>query len=181
MFDTRRLVHLSMLIAMGTVLHLVEAMVAIPLPLPGVKLGLANIVTVIALCLYGVRAGITVAVVRVLLGSLASGLFLSPGFMLSLAGSVTGALIMALLLRKTRCFSIIGISMAGATGHNIGQLLAAALLLQNSAVFYYLPVLILSGIPTGIFTGYLVMHLLDHLRKTGVLDSIRTEQPTAQG
>ena len=181
MFDTRRLVYLSMLIAMGTVLHLVEAVVAIAFPVPGIKLGLANIVTVIALCLYGVREGLTVSVARVLLGSLASGMFLSPGFFLSLSGSVAGALVMALLLRKTRCFSIIGICMAGATGHNLGQMLAAALLLQNSAVFYYLPVLILSGIPTGIFTGYLVMHLLDHLRRTGLLDRIRFEKPTVQG
>lgn len=158
---TRRLVFLSMLVAMGTALHVVEGMLAIPLPVPGVKLGLANIVTVLAIYLYGLRDGLTVALLRVLLGSLIGGVFLAPGFLLGLTGAVSSTLIMAFLLKRTRCFSMIGVSMAGAVGHNIGQLLAASLLLQTSAVLYYLPILLLAGIPTGMFTGYLLNSLLE--------------------
>ena len=159
--DTRRLVDLPMLTAIGTALHVVEAIFVIPLPVPGVKLGLANMVTLLALHRYGFRDGLTVALMRVLLGSLVTGIFLSPGFLLAVSGAALSSAVMALLLKSTRCFSMIGVSMAGAAGHNIGQLLAASLLLQSGAVVYYLPVLLFTGIPTGFLTGYLLNSLLE--------------------
>lgn len=175
MFGTRRVIFLALLVAMGTALHVVEGMLSIPVPIPGVKLGLANIVTLLAIYLYGFRDGVTVALLRVLLGSLIGGMFLSPGFLLGLTGAVSSSLVMALLLKRTGCFSMIGISMAGAVAHNIGQLLAASLLLQSGAVIYYLPVLLLTGIPTGILTGFLLNSLLEHNRSSGILhDFIRT-------
>lgn len=167
---TRRLVFLALLVAMGTALHVVEGMLSIPLPIPGVKLGIANIATLLAIYLYGFRDGLTVALMRVLLGSLISGMFLSPGFLLGLAGAVSSSLVMALLLKRTTCFSMIGISMAGAVGHNIGQLMAASLLLQSTSIMYYLPVLLITGIPTGIFTGFLLNSLLAH--ESGILHNI---------
>lgn len=172
---TRRVVFLALLVAMGTAMHVVEAMLSIPLPVPGVKLGLANIVTMLAVYLYGFRDGLTVALMRVVLGSLIGGMFLSPGFLLGLTGAVGSTLVMALLLKHTSCFSMIGISMAGAVGHNVGQLLAACLLLQSGAILYYLPVLLLVGIPTGIFTGFLLNSLIEHSRTSGILqDFVRT-------
>lgn len=158
--STRKMVYLSMLIAMGTALHVVEGMFPIPLPVPGVKLGLANMVTLLALYLYGFRDGLTVALLRVFLASLVGGTFLSPGFLLAITGAVGSTAVMALLLKHTRCFSMIGTSMAGALGHNLGQLFAASLLLQSSAVIYYLPILLFSGTATGFFTGYLLNSLL---------------------
>jgi heptaprenyl diphosphate synthase len=175
MFSTRRLVYLSLLVALGAVLHLVEGMFPIPLPLPGVKLGLANIVTLFAICLYGLKGGLAVATARVFLGSLIGGVFLSPGFLLALSGAILSTLVMAWLFKHTTCFSVIGISMAGAVGHNMGQLLAASLILQSSAVFHYLPVLLLAGIPTGFFTGYILKSLLDRLEKTGQLRGMTRE------
>jgi heptaprenyl diphosphate synthase len=175
MFSTRRLVFLSMLVALGAVLHVLEGLFPVPLPLPGVKLGLANIVTLFALYLYGVRAGLAVATARVLLGSLISGVFLSPGFFLALSGAIAGTLIMAMLLNYTSCFSLIGVSMAGAVGHNLGQLLAASIILQSSSVFYYLPVLLLAGVPTGIFTGYILKSLLERLEKADLLRGMTRE------
>lgn len=174
-YGTRKVVFLALLVAMGTALHVVEGMLSIPMPIPGVKLGLANVVTLLAIYLYGFRDGLTVALLRVLLGSLISGMFLSPGFLLGLTGAVSSALVMAFLLKQTTCFSMIGISMAGAVGHNIGQLLAASLLLQSGAVIYYLPVLLLTGIPTGILTGFLLNSLLEHNKTSGILlDFTRT-------
>jgi uncharacterized membrane protein len=169
MFSTRRLVFLSLLIAVGAALHVAEAMLPLPLPLPGVKLGLANIVTLWALRNYGTRDGIIVAFSRVLLGSLIGGAFLSPGFLLGLTGAVVSTLVMALLLNYTECFSLIGISLAGAVGHNAGQLLAASLLLQSSSVISYLPVLLLAAIPTGVFTGYMLKSLQERLDRAGIL------------
>lgn len=172
MFSTRRLVYLSLLLAMATTLHVLEGFFPIPLPVPGVKLGLANIVTLLVLYLYDLRAGLTVAIARVLLGSLLGGTFLSPGFFLGLTGAVVSTLLMALLVNKTHCFSLLGISLAGAVGHNLGQLLMAALLLQNRAIFFYLPVLLLAAIPTGLMTGYILQSLLDRLEKTGILSEM---------
>ncbi len=169
-FGTRRMVFLSLLVALATAMHLVEALLPLPLPIPGVKLGLANIVTLLAIYLYGLRDGLIVALMRVLLGSLLSGMFLSPGFLLGMSGAVCSTLIMAEVLKRTSCFSMIGISMIGAAGHNIGQLLAASLLLQSPSLMYYFPVLLLAGIPPGIFTGYLLNSLLQHNKKTGILN-----------
>lgn len=171
------MVFLSLLVALATALHLVESLLPIPLPIPGMKLGLANIVTLLAIYLYGFRDGLTVALLRVLLGSLLSGMFLSPGFLLGITGTIFSTLVMAALLKRTSCFSMIGISMAGAAGHNIGQLLAASLLLQSTSLIYYLPVLLLAGIPTGIITGYLLNSLLAHNGKSGILNSFI---PTSQ-
>jgi len=169
MFSTRRLVYLSLLLAMATALHLLEGFFPIPLPLPGVKLGLANIVTLLVLYLYDLRAAMTVAIARVFLGSLLGGTFLAPAFFLGLTGAVTSTLIMALLVKKTSCFSPMGISLTGAVSHNLGQLLMASFLLQNQAIFFYLPVLLLGAIPTGLVTGYLLQGLLERLEKSRIL------------
>jgi len=172
MSSTRRLVFLALLIAMGSALHLAEAMLPLPLPVPGLKLGLANIVTLLALGLFGIRGGLTVAVGRVFIGSLLGGAFFSPGFFLGLSGAVASTLVMALLLDRTSCFSLVGISLAGAVTHNIGQILAAALLLQNSAIFAYLPVLLLASLPTGLFTGFVLKSLQERLDRTALLPDL---------
>jgi heptaprenyl diphosphate synthase len=171
MFSTRRLVYLSLLLAMATALHVLEGLFPIPLPFPGVKLGLANIVTLLVLYLYDLRAGLTVAIARVLLGSLLGGTFLSPGFLLGLTGAVVSKMVMALLVKKTG-FSALGISLAGAIGHNLGQLVMAALLLQSQAIFFYLPFLLLAAIPTGLVTGYILQRLRERLEKTGILPEL---------
>lgn len=172
MFSTRRLVYLSLLLAMATALHVLEGLFPILLPFPGVKLGLANIVTLLVLYLYDLRAGLTVAIARVFLGSLLGGTFLSPGFLLGLTGAVTSTLIMALLVKKTDCFSPLGISLAGAVGHNLGQLAMASLLLQNWAIIFYLPFLLLAAIPSGLVTGYILQRLLDRLENTGIMPEL---------
>jgi heptaprenyl diphosphate synthase len=163
------LVFLALLVALGTALHVAESLLALPLPIPGVKLGLANIVTLLAIYLYGFREGLTVALMRVLLASLIGGFVLSPSFLLGISGAVISTLVMAILLRYTRCFTAIGISMAGAVGHNIGQLLAAWLLLQSVSIFFYLPILLLAGVPSGLFTGYVLKYLLEQSENSGVL------------
>ncbi len=167
MFDTRKLVFFSLLVAMGLTLHVVEGMIPHPFPFPGVKLGLANVVTLFALYFYGLREGIAVALVRVVLGSLIGGMFLSPGFLLSLSGAVCSTLVMHFLLHSVMNFSIKGVSVAGAISHNMAQLLTAALLIQCRSIFYYLPVLLVAGTATGVVTGHLMQALIERLEKTG--------------
>lgn len=157
-----------MLIAMGVAMHVVESLFVLPLPVPGVKLGLANIATVLALYLFGVRDGLLVAVSRVFLGSLLGGVFLSPAFFMALGGSLCSTLTMGVFMRWS-CFSVIGVCIAGAAAHNCGQLLAALVLLKNSAVVYYLPLLLAAALPTGLFTGFAMQSLFKKLRRAGVL------------
>ena len=177
MSNTRKLVFISLLVAMGTTLHVVEGMIPNPFPLPGVKLGLANIVTLIALYYYGLRDGMAVAVLRVVLGSLAGGVFLSPGFLLSLSGAVVSTMVMACLLRHAQCFSIKGVSVAGAVSHNVGQLLAASLLIQSRSIFFYLPFLLLAAVATGMITGHLLDLVIKRLDKSGIINKYADELP----
>lgn len=118
--------------------------------LPGVKLGLANLVILVLLYRTNWKMALTVNIMRILMsGLLFSGLF---GTVYSLCGGLLSFLVM-LICRKTNLFSVIGVSMAGGVFHNIGQLLIAAAITETVNIFYYLPILIVSGTASGILIG----------------------------
>ena len=165
MSKTQKLVYFSLFVTLATALGVLETMFPNPFPIPGIKLGLANIVTLLVLAMYGLKEGLLVSLLRVLFTSLLGGTLLSVGFFLSLSGALLSTLVMALLFRYMPTLSIIGISMAGAVSHNIGQLLTASVLIQTGYIFYYLPILLLAGIPTGLSTGYIARLLLDFLEE----------------
>ncbi|PKM89672.1 MAG: heptaprenyl diphosphate synthase [Firmicutes bacterium HGW-Firmicutes-12] len=164
MSSTQKLVYFSFFITLASVLGLLEAFLPNPFPLPGVKLGLANIVTLLVIYLFGTKEGLAIAFLRVLFVSFLSGTFLSVGFFLSLSGATVSALVMAALKKYIPSLSIIGISIAGAVTHNIAQLLAASVLIQTGYIFFYLPVLLLASLPTGLSTGYMARLLLPYLQ-----------------
>ena len=144
-----RVATLALLTTLALMFSYVESLLPAPGP-PGVKLGIANIVIVI--CLYRYSAGEAAAVnlLRVAMaGLLFTGLF---GALYSLAGAVV-SLAGMILLKKTGLFSMTGVSMAGGVLHNLGQLIVAALLVEETAIFYYFPLLLFSGIASGILTG----------------------------
>ncbi len=178
MVSTRKLTTIAVLVALAIVLHLFEALIPIPFPIPGVKLGLANIVTLLALVLFDFKTALTIAFMRTVLGSLLSGTLFNIAFFLSFSGAITATCVMAILLYLGKSlnfhfrFSLLGLSVAGAATHNLGQLAMAALLIKHSGIFYYLPVMLLSSIPTGILTGLLLRELLKHLKASGQLDEI---------
>lgn len=149
----RKISLLGVFLGIGLVLHLVESLFPPPLPLPGVKLGLANIVTLIVLFLGSIREAFLVSLFRILLGSLLGGTFLQIGFFLSLGGGFAGFLTM--VVAKKMNFSLMGTSIVGALSHNLGQIIVIFLFLGTSAVFWYLPLFLLIALPCGIFTGYL--------------------------
>lgn len=163
MSKTHRLVYFSLFVTLATALGFLEMLLPNPLPLPGIKLGLANIVTLLVLYLYGIKEGLTVSLLRVLFASFLGGTFLSVAFLLSLSGALLSTLVMALLIKYVTSLSIIGISIVGAVAHNIGQLLTASLLVQTGYIFFYLPILLLAGLPTGLSTGYIARLLLRYL------------------
>ena len=162
--DTRRIVMLGLFISIAGVLHAVESWLPLPIPVPGAKLGLANIVSLFVISLYGWRDALAVAVLRVLLGSLLSGVFLGPAFIMAMSGAVISALVMAYVYRFWRpTFSLVGISVIGAAVHNITQITVAALLVASVGLYWYLPYLILLSLPTGLATGFTGVFFLDRL------------------
>lgn len=161
MNKTRRLVLLSLFVAVASVLHVVEVWLPLPLPVPGIKLGLANIISLIVIATFGWCDAIYVVIVRVLLASLFGGLFLGPAFAMSMSGGIASTVVMAyafLYCRST--FSLIGISIIGATIHNVTQIVVAAFLVSSVTLLWYLPYLILFALPTGLATGIAVSHFL---------------------
>lgn len=164
MYKTQKLVYFSFLTTLAAALGLLEAMLPNPFPLPGIKLGLANIVTLLVIYVFGLKEGLAISILRVLFVSFLSGTFLSVAFFLSLSGGILSALVMAVMKIYVHDFSIIGISIAGSVAHNVGQLLTASFLIQTGYIFFYLPVLLLAALPTGLLTGYIAGLLLPYLK-----------------
>lgn len=155
--------HLALLISLALVFSYVEAIIPFNPGIPGVKLGVANIVTVITLYMFGNRDAFIVIVIRVLIaGLLFNGVFGACYAMAGAAVSLTGMV----LLRKTGLFSPVGVSMAGGVLHNLGQLLVAAALIEDMKIFFYFPVLMFSGIIAGIAVGAGSVLILARLKKS---------------
>ena len=147
--------------AAAIALSVVEA--AIPSPLPGVKPGLANIVTLIVLARHGWRDAVWVTLLRVVAGSLVLGQFLAPGFFLSLAGSLTSlAMLGAVLHLPSRWFGPVSQSLFAAFAHIAGQLLVARLwLVPHDGVFYLVPIFALAALVFGLVNGLTVAKMLE--------------------
>lgn len=159
---TRDMVLLSLLTAQAIVLHYIESF--IPVIAPGAKLGLANIMTIVTLYIFGTKYALMVSVIRILLGSLLSG---NPmGILFGLAGGLLSLTIMAILKKYPKYFSLIGVSTAGAALHNLGQLITAALLYKTKGIlFTYMPILMLTSAITGYFIGFASNHIIIYLKE----------------
>jgi len=161
--DKRRIAILS---AYALALHGFEAL--LPSPIPWLRLGLANIITLTALVLFGFRTAFTITLIRVILGSLFAGTFLGPSFVLSLGGGICGTCAMgAMLVISKRFFGPIGLSLIGALFHNIAQLfLAYWIFIQRiEAVIFIAPVIMLLGTLTGLVNGIVSDILIKNLLK----------------
>ena len=147
---TRRIAVSAMFAALALIFSYIEAILPLSTGIPGVKLGIANLVVILALYNMNFRYAMGINVIRILVaGLLFNGLF---GALYSLAGGVVSLTIMW-LLKRTGLFSMAGVSMAGGVAHNMGQLLVASALVSNLKMFVYLPVLMFSGIAAGILIG----------------------------
>ncbi|NLA57365.1 MAG: Gx transporter family protein [Firmicutes bacterium] len=150
--NTRRITWIGVLVSQALVLHTVERMLPIPQLAPGVKLGLANIITLVALNILPWADAFLVMVLRSLLGALLGGGASSVLF--SLAGGTLSFLAMSFLMKyKDVLFSIAAISVGGAFLHNVGQILMASLIVETFNIFVYFPILAASALVTGFFTG----------------------------
>lgn len=159
--ELKKITRLSMLLALAIVLNLIESIVPIfNGMIPGLKLGLANTITLVVLYIYSFKDALSLSVLRVLLvGILRTGLF-SITFFFSLGGSILSILSMY-IMKKTK-LSIVGVSIIGSIFHSIGQIIIAILILNNNAMIYYLPWLLVFSIPTGIVTGLISKELVKY-------------------
>ncbi len=152
----------GLLVALAFILSYVEALVPINLGIPGVKLGLANLVVLIALYTLDLRWAFTISVVRIVLAGLTFGGLFS--MLYSLAGGLLSFVVMALLSRKN-LLGTVGVSICGGVAHNIGQLLMAMLVLETGSVWYYFPVLLISGSVAGVLISLLGGWMTGRVRK----------------
>ena len=154
---TKRIAYCAMLTALAMIFGYVEALIPFSFGVPGIKLGLANLVIVVALYMLSANQVFFIQLARIVLVSF---LFGNMSMMLySLAGGILSFFVMCLLKRK-KDFSIIGVSIAGGVSHNIGQLIVASLVVQNIWLAYYLPVLMIAGLVTGFLIGVLAHKIL---------------------
>lgn len=161
--DAKKITRLGLLTAVALIMFVIELQIPNPVPIPGVKLGLANVVTVYAVFRFRGRDAFIMVLARLLLGSLLCGTIVS--FLFSLCGSL---LCLAGMLPLSRAVSeryIWFCSVAGAVLHNVGQMIAAVAVMQTFSVLVYLPPLLVSGCITGAFTGICAQFVINRVKK----------------
>lgn len=158
--SARNLTSIALLAALALIFSYIEVLIPFNFGIPGVKLGIANLVVIVALYYFGPLPAFTINLVRVIIaGLLFTGLF---GFLYSLAGALL-SFVMMLLMKKTGLFSVTGVSICGGVFHNLGQILTAALLISSLRIFAYFPVLIISGVISGAIIGIVACLVLRRL------------------
>ncbi len=160
----KQIAEYGLLIALAMVLSYVEFLIPFSVAVPGVKLGLANIVVVFALYRLGKTEAFVISILRVLLMTFMFGNAFALFY--SLSGAILSFAAMLLLL-KTKRFSHIGVGISGGVFHNIGQILCAMVLLGTKQIAYYLPVLLVSGTIAGIAIGVIAGILINRLKPGG--------------
>ena len=146
----RQITTMGMLVALAMVLGFVETLIPINLGIPGMKLGLANIVVVIALFLFDIKTAVVVSILRIIL------IAMTFGNMSMMFYSIAGAslsLLSMIVISKIKSFSLIGVSIVGGIMHNVGQIICAAFVVRTNGVFTYLPVLMIAGLVSGALIG----------------------------
>lgn len=161
--SVKHLVLLSMFTSISLVIFILEAQIIIPIPIPGIKLGLANIVTLFVLQKYSIKDAFAVLIMRIFLGSLFTGTLVSCIY--SFSGGILCLLGMAFLCRILHGKFLWFTSVCGAILHNIGQIIAAIAVMKTIQVIWYMPFLLLSGCVTGLLTGFAAMFVLNRWNK----------------
>ena len=162
MKSTKKMTTITMLIAISIIFHMVESMIPVPVPIPGFRLGLANIVGLIALYLFDAKTMFTINVMRVVLASLLRGIIFGTGFWLSITGVLLNSFVCVIAKQKSHV-SIYGVSVAGSVFHSIGQVLAVTFIYQQFFMQAILPILTLLAIPTGLFVALMAQQVLKRI------------------
>lgn len=168
MNNSKRFAVIIILVTNAIIISFLESFIPVPIPVPGIKLGLGNIITMIAITFLGFKDVLFIVLVRSFVVAI-----LTRGVMMlafSLSGGILSAIVMWLMYKKlSKFFSIKGISIAGAIVHNTTQITVASLILGQMVVLYYLPILLVSAVVTGLVTGSIGELAINEVRKKGIL------------
>jgi len=168
--SSKRNAVIIILVCNAILISLLELIIPVPIPIPGVKLGLGNIITIIAIIFLDLKAVLMMVLLRCIVVAV-----LSKGIMMmafSLSGGILSALIMWLVYKKLHnIFSIKGISIVGAIVHNTAQVIVASLILGQMIILYYLPILLVSSVVTGLITGSISDLTVREISKRGIFSN----------
>lgn len=157
---------LGMLLGVALILSYVESLIPFAFGIPGMKLGLPNAAILIVLFLFGWKEALAINVLRIVVsGFLFGSMF---GILFSLAGAIISFIVMC-IAKKLDVFSIKGVSICGGVSHNIGQMLVAVYVVKTSGILYYLPVLMIGGLITGILIGIISENIIPRIRREVIL------------
>lgn len=159
---SKKVAFFALHVALAFVFSYLESLIPFNFGIPGIKLGLANLVVVTALYTVGEKQAFAVSVIRIILSGLTFGGVFSLVY--SLAGGILSFLAM-LIAKRCRALSVTGVSVIGGSIHNIGQLIAAAIVMETPSIAYYLPVLLFSGAVTGAVIGVISNLIINRLDK----------------
>ncbi len=159
---TKKIALCGVLTALAMIFSYIESVIPVPIPVPGIKLGVANIAVITILYVLGVKEAIVINLLRIVLTSLLFGNVNS--FLFSISGAALSLTIM-IIMKKLDFFSCIGVSVCGGVMHNIGQIIAAVFIMGSEAIVFYLPVLIVSGVFTGVVIGVVSGIVAKRVRK----------------
>ncbi len=151
----------GILTTLAMIFSYIDSLISIPIPVPGVRIGISNIAIITVLYIVGVKEAVIVNILRITLTSILFGNITS--FWFSITGGMLSIVIMV-LLKKIDTFSMVGVSVAGGVSHNIGQIIAAVLIMETNTILYYLPVLLITGTFTGIIIGIVAAMVLKRLK-----------------
>lgn len=159
-----RMIFISILVAIGLALSVLESAIPLPIAMPGARLGLSNIVVLVSIVVFGFKDGLKVSALKSTVLMLVTGSVSS--FIYSIFGAILSCIMMYIAYRyMSKIFSLIGVSIIGAVSHNFAQVSVASFVMNNFRIFSYLPFLMLIGLFTGYFVGLASIYIIKNLKK----------------
>lgn len=164
MNNLKKMIFLSLLVAIGLGLSVLESSIPLPIAFPGARLGLSNMVVLVTLVIFGLKEGLIVSSLKSIVLMLVTGSVSS--FIYSFSGAILSSIIMYIIYKYfSKVFSLIGVSIFGALSHNFAQISVASFILNNLKIYTYLPFLMLTSIFTGYFVGLSSIYITKNLKK----------------
>ena len=164
MKNLNKMIFISLLVAVGLALGVIESSIPLPIAMPGARLGLSNMVVLVTIVIFGFKDGIKVSMLKSLVLMLVTGSV--SGFIYSFSGAVLSTIAMYIVYRYlSKIFSLIGVSIIGALAHNFAQVSVASLILFNLRIYTYLPFLMIMSLFTGYFVGLSSKMIIKNLKR----------------
>ena len=167
-----KIIFLSLLVSIGLALSVLESAIPLPITVPGAKLGLSNMVILVTLVIFGFKEALVVGMLKSIVLVLVTGSVSS--FFYSFSGAILSCFAMFIVYKYfMNIFSLIGVSIFGAVAHNIAQVSVASIMMNNSRIYSYLPILLIMSLFTGYFVGLSSIYISDNLKRNLQSLSIR--------